>query len=84
MRLKLTLEYDGTGFRGWAAQPELQLVAEEGGAEYPVLTGDYTCQQARWASAPIEAGRPLQKPTPLFTKLDETLGQTGPTWAPIA
>ena len=25
-RLKLTLEYDGTGFRGWAAQPELRTV----------------------------------------------------------
>jgi tRNA pseudouridine38-40 synthase len=26
MRLKLTIEYDGTGFRGWAAQPELRTV----------------------------------------------------------
>jgi tRNA pseudouridine38-40 synthase len=26
MRLKLTLEYDGTGFRGWAVQPELRTV----------------------------------------------------------
>jgi tRNA pseudouridine38-40 synthase len=26
VRLKLTLEYDGTGFRGWAAQPELRTV----------------------------------------------------------
>ena len=26
MRLKLTLEYDGTGFRGWAAQPALRTV----------------------------------------------------------
>ena len=26
MRLKLTLEYDGTAFRGWAAQPELRTV----------------------------------------------------------
>ena len=25
-RLKLTLEYDGTNFRGWAAQPELRTV----------------------------------------------------------
>jgi len=25
-RLKLTLEYDGTGFRGWAAQPGLRTV----------------------------------------------------------
>jgi tRNA pseudouridine38-40 synthase len=25
-RLKLTLEYDGTAFRGWAAQPELRTV----------------------------------------------------------
>ena len=26
MRLKLTLEYDGAGFRGWAAQPGLRTV----------------------------------------------------------
>ena len=28
MRLKLTLEYDGSGFRGWAAQPGLRTVEE--------------------------------------------------------
>ena len=28
MRLKLTLEYDGTGFRGWAAQPGLRTVED--------------------------------------------------------
>ena len=26
MRLKLTLEYDGSGFRGWAVQPDLRTV----------------------------------------------------------
>ena len=29
MRLKLTLEYDGTGFRGWADQPGLRTVEGE-------------------------------------------------------
>ena len=29
MRLKLTLEYDGTAFRGWAAQPGLRTVEGE-------------------------------------------------------
>lgn len=29
MRLKLTLEYDGTAFRGWAAQPGLRTVEDE-------------------------------------------------------
>jgi len=29
-------------------------------------------------------GTPLARPVPIFTKLDETLGQTGPAWAPIA
>ncbi|MDR1212530.1 MAG: methionine--tRNA ligase [Propionibacteriaceae bacterium] len=67
----------------WAAQPDLVEVSEEGNDDYPILTGDYVDQQARWASTPIPVGRPLDKPTPLFAKLDETLGQTGPDWAPI-
>jgi tRNA pseudouridine38-40 synthase len=29
VRLKLILEYDGTGFRGWAAQPGLRTVEDE-------------------------------------------------------
>lgn len=29
MRLKLTVEYDGAGFRGWAAQPSLRTVEGE-------------------------------------------------------
>jgi tRNA pseudouridine38-40 synthase len=29
VRLKLTLEYDGSGFRGWASQPGLRTVEEE-------------------------------------------------------
>jgi tRNA pseudouridine38-40 synthase len=29
VRLKLTVEYDGTGFRGWAAQPALRTVESE-------------------------------------------------------
>ena len=71
----------GTGV--WAAQPDLVEVDEEGGPSYPVLTGDYTAQQAHWGSTPLPVGRPLAKPSPLFTKLDDTLGETGPSWAPI-
>ncbi|MGH3844124.1 MAG: class I tRNA ligase family protein, partial [Pseudonocardiaceae bacterium] len=75
----------GTGV--WSAQPEITQVSEivEGtGPDYPVITGDYAAEQARWRSVPIEPGRPLPKPTPLFTKLDPGLGDTGPTWAPIS
>ncbi len=71
----------GTGV--WAAQPDMVTVDEEGAPSYPVLTGDYTAQQARWTSTPLPVGRPLVKPSPLFTKLDDTLGETGPSWAPI-
>ena len=76
--------FEALGGQGvWAAQPELKTVSQDGGPDYPVLTGDYASQQAVWASRPIVAGTPLAKPTPLFTKLDETLAQTGPSWAPI-
>ncbi|MGW4114746.1 methionine--tRNA ligase [Actinosynnema sp. NPDC004786] len=73
----------GTGV--WAAQPELTDVADLDVPDrhYPVLTGDYAAEQATWASTPIEVGRPLAKPAPLFAKLDPELGETGPAWAPI-
>lgn len=74
----------GTGV--WAAQPELREVEDldVAGRINPILTGDYAAEQARWESTPIEVGRPLSKPTPLFAKLDPKLGETGPEWAPIA
>ncbi|WIY83292.1 methionine--tRNA ligase [Propionimicrobium sp. PCR01-08-3] len=69
----------------WAAQPEIREVDEgQGTRSYPVLTGDYASERARWESRPIVAGTPLSKPTPLFRKLDEKLGETGPEWAPLS
>jgi methionyl-tRNA synthetase len=73
----------GTGT--WAAQPEVREVSDLDieGREYPILTGDYGTEQASWESKPIEVGRPLDKPVPLFAKLDPKLGETGPDFAPI-
>lgn len=70
----------------WAAQPQIRQVSEGEGDEatsYPVLMGDYASEQAQWASRPVVAGTPLAKPVPLFHKLDEKLGETGPEWARI-
>jgi tRNA pseudouridine38-40 synthase len=41
VRLKLTVEYDGTGFRGWAAQPELRTVEGELSAALGSVFGAY-------------------------------------------
>jgi methionyl-tRNA synthetase len=73
----------GTGV--WAAQPRLEEVEDLDvpGQINPILTGDYAGEQARWESRDIEVGRPLEKPTPLFAKLDPKLGETGPSWAPV-
>jgi len=73
----------GTGI--WAAQPELKDVEDLDipGRVNPILTGDYAAEKATWKSVPIEVGKPLAKPTPLFAKLDPELGETGPEWAPI-
>jgi len=66
----------------WAAQPRIEQVDEgPGTSPYPILTGDYAAEQARWASRPIAVGTKLAKPTPLFAKLDEALADTGPDWA---
>jgi len=41
VRLKLTVEYDGTAFRGWAAQPELRTVEGEVRAAVGAVFGVY-------------------------------------------
>jgi methionyl-tRNA synthetase len=73
----------GTGV--WAAQPELREVSDldDPAREYPILTGDYAGEQASWQSTPIKVGTPLDKPAPLFAKLDPKLAETGPEFAPI-
>jgi len=82
----------------WAAQPEVREVVDDldvpggepvgigtpdFGRSYPVLTGDYRGEQARWSRTPLPVGRALTKPSPLFPKLEPALGETGPDWAPI-
>ena len=87
--------FEALGGNGvWAAQPEVREVTDfnddvegvgvPGVVDYPVITGDYAAEQAVWSRRDIEVGRPLVKPTPLFTKLDPKLGETGPPWAPLA
>ena len=73
MRLKLTLEYDGTGFHGWAAQPGLRTVegvmAEALGRVYPSVdalavagrtdTGVHALAQV--ASVEVDGGPPAAR-----------------------
>jgi methionyl-tRNA synthetase len=60
----------GTGV--WSEMPRIDEVDEEGGAGYPVITGQYQTA-ARWQSAPIRPGTALAPPTPLFAKLDPSV-----------
>jgi methionyl-tRNA synthetase len=65
--------YEMLGGSGtWSSMPRIDEVTEEGGAPYPVITGDYR-GAARWQSEPVKPGTALQPPTPLFTKLDPGL-----------
>jgi tRNA pseudouridine38-40 synthase len=73
MRLRLTLEYDGTGFRGWAAQPGLRTIegvlqealarAYPGWSELAVAgrtdTGVHALGQV--ASVEVEPGAPVER-----------------------
>ncbi len=59
----------------WASMPELVEVDEPtapGSPNYHVLTGDYT-DGPTWQSRPIEVGRPMAAPTPVFAKLDPSV-----------
>ncbi|MCE1177925.1 MAG: methionine--tRNA ligase [Micrococcales bacterium] len=53
--------------------PRIEEVADlDDGRAYPVITGDYTATP-RWESRPVTVGAPVAKPTPIFTKLDESV-----------
>ncbi|HEX5089882.1 MAG TPA: methionine--tRNA ligase [Nocardioides sp.] len=41
---------------------------------YPVITGDYSATPA-WESRPVKVGAKVEKPTPIFTKLDPGIVQ---------
>ena len=56
--------------------PRLEEVAgldpEDADRTYPVITGEYTATP-RWESRPVVVGAPVAKPTPVFTKLDDSV-----------
>ncbi|MQA26554.1 MAG: methionine--tRNA ligase [Micromonosporaceae bacterium] len=57
----------------FAPMPEIVKVADlDGGPDYPILTGDYDTG-ARWESVPLETGRKLAPPKPIFKKLDPSI-----------
>ncbi|MCH7230686.1 methionine--tRNA ligase [Glycomyces sp. L485] len=70
--------YELLGGEGvFAPMPRIEEVTDldEGGATdgtYPILTGDYS-DVPRWESVPVRAGTPLEKPVPIFTKLDPSI-----------
>jgi methionyl-tRNA synthetase len=58
----------------WSGMPRIEQVSQDGGPDYPVITGDYGTA-ARWESAPIAAGTPLAAPEPLFAKIDPKVAE---------
>jgi methionyl-tRNA synthetase len=53
-----------------APMPRIEEVDDlDGGAGYPIITGDYTGTPA-WGHRPLVVGTPVGKPSPIFTKLD--------------
>ncbi|HLN77123.1 MAG TPA: methionine--tRNA ligase [Nocardioidaceae bacterium] len=53
-----------------APMPRIEEVEDlDGGPAYPIITGEYT-GTPRWERRPIVPGTPIEKPAPVFTKLD--------------
>jgi methionyl-tRNA synthetase len=62
------------GHEGLIAGPlEFREHADEGGETHTVLTGDYASWVGRWAPSDLAAGQALQKPQPLYRKLDSAI-----------
>ena len=58
----------------FAPMPEVREVDDlDGGAPYPVLTGDYTSMRGTWHRVPVVPGTPVPPPSPVFTKLDDSV-----------
>ena len=55
--------------------PQVLPEAFEGRSGYPVITGDYTGAPS-WGRHPVVVGTPVGRPTPVFTKLDESVVDT--------
>ncbi|WP_370894315.1 methionine--tRNA ligase [Janibacter sp. GXQ6167] len=51
---------------------EVHGLDEDAEHAYPIVTGDYSATPA-WESVPVRVGAPIAKPTPVFTKLDESV-----------
>ena len=64
------------GYDGWLAGPlEFRAVVEEDGRGHEVLTGDYASWTGAWQPSELPVGQQLREPVPLFTKLEETIGE---------
>ncbi len=56
-----------------APLPRIEEVEDlDGGPGYPVITGDYSAVPA-WGPRAVRIAAPVAKPTPIFTKLDESI-----------
>lgn len=57
-----------------APMPRIEEVGDldDSARSYPIITGDYT-EVPAWQRHPIEVGRPVAKPTPVFVKLDTSI-----------
>jgi methionyl-tRNA synthetase len=63
--------FGGTGVV--SPMPRVEEVEDlDDGRPYPVLTGDYSGFPA-WGSVPVTPGTPVGPPTPIFTKLDQSV-----------
>lgn len=62
----------GTGT--FAPMPRIDEVEDldDASRSYPIITGDYSATPA-WASTPLVPGTSVDKPVPVFTKLDDAI-----------
>ena len=60
------------GDRVIAPMPRSEEVVDLDGSTYPIITGDYTAAP-RWESTQVRIGAKVEKPKPIFQKLDPAI-----------